>query len=77
VVARRLEALSETLVDPRAVVHYPGGLAVDGLAAHDIGAEGLTDGLVTEADPQGGDTLTDPRDQLDRDPRLVRCAGTG
>src|ERR671910_935063 len=58
-VARRLEALGKAFVDPSAVVHYPRRLAVDGLAAHYLGAESLPDGLVAEADAQSGDTLTD------------------
>jgi hypothetical protein len=49
---------------------------VDGFAAHHLGTEGLPDGLVAEADPQGGDTLSDPLDQVDRDSGLVRRAGT-
>src|ERR687889_256925 len=76
-VAGRLEALGKALVDPCAVVHYPRRLAVDGLAAHYLGAESLPDGLVAEADAQSGDTLTDLLDQLYRDPCIVRRAGTG
>ena len=40
-------------------------------------AEGLPDGLVSEADAQGGYATADLLDQLDRDPGLVRRAGTG
>jgi hypothetical protein len=49
---------------------------VDWLAAHYLGAESLPDGLVAEADAKGGNTLTDFLDQLYRDPRLFRRAGT-
>src|SRR5688572_2352939 len=76
-VASRLEALVQAFVDPTAVVQYPRRLAVDGLAAHYLGAESLPDGLVAEADAEGRDTLTDLPDQLYRDPGLVRRAGTG
>ena len=76
-VACRLEALGKAFVDPSAVVQYTRRLAVDGLAAHYLGAESLPDGLVAEADAQGGDTLTDLLDQLYRDTGLVRRAGTG
>ena len=50
---------------------------MDGLAAHDLRAESLPDGLVAEADAQSGDALADLPDQIHRDPGLVRRARTG
>src|SRR5215204_5238903 len=76
-VACRLEALGKAFVDPTAVVHNPRRLAVYWLAAHYLGTKSLPDGLVAEADTKGGNILTDLLDQLDRDPGLVRRAGTG
>ena len=76
-VTGRLEVLIQTFVDPFAVVPYPRGLAVDGLAAHDLRAESLADCLMAEADAQSGYAPTDLPDQVYRDPSLVRRARTG
>ena len=55
VVAGRLEALWQAPVHALAVVHYPRGLAVYGLPAHDLSPVGLSYSLVTEADAEHRD----------------------
>src|SRR5919107_5998962 len=77
VVPGGLEVLVQSPVDPLTVVLYLRGLAVDGLSAHDLRAEGLADGLVSEAVAQGGYALADPPDEFHRHPGLVGRARTG
>src|SRR5215210_1045341 len=77
VVAGRLEALWQAPVHALAVVHYPRGLAVYGLPAHDLSPVGLSYGLVAEADAEHRDPLGGLLYNPERDPGLVRGTWTG
>src|SRR5215207_5101987 len=73
VVARRGEAVFESLEDRPAVVANLGRLAVDGLgAAHDAPAEDLPDGLVAQAHAEHRHVTGERADHLQRHARLVR-----
>src|ERR687890_2025909 len=65
VVAGRLEALWQTLVHSLAIVHYPRGLAMCGLPAHDLPPVSLSYGLVPEEEAESEvDTSCFPRRHL-------------
>ncbi len=78
VVAAGLEVLGEAGEHAPAVVLDEGRLSVqERLCGPDLASEGLDDRLMAEADPERWHARPEPADQLDRDPRVRRTAGTG
>ena len=78
VVAAGLEVLRHPGEDALAVVLDERRLAVqERLRGPDLAAERLDDRLVAEADAERRHPRPEPADQLDRDARVLRTAGTG
>ena len=74
VISRRLERVGKAAIDPPAVVMDPRRLAVhDPAGSDDLGAQGMSDALMAQADAQERDPGREPRDDVVRDPGLVRA----
>jgi hypothetical protein len=77
-VARRGHGHGQALKDGSVVVHHSAGFAVHEVSgANHAAAEGLPDRLVSEADSQHGYLPREVADQINADPRFMRCARAG
>src|SRR6185437_6491014 len=83
VVTRAGHGLREVAEDAAIIVLDRRGLAVHELGGtDDLGTEGRADGLMAEADAEGGDLLVgrqrgEALDERDEDAGVLRCAGAG